>query len=263
MRHFAEVNGERAEPRKGLRGVCGVCHIEMISKCGIYRRHHWAHKSRTNCDPWWEAESDWHREWKDHFPKEWHEIIHVDERTGEKHIADVKNPAGLVIEIQRSPITDDEKASREEFYGHMIWIVDGDRDRKTTNPGFFQLGRARCPYDIEPLVYAVEWRGPGRIFHNWGQASKCVYIDFGGDFIWRLLEFRPQERMAYVSPIAFDQFIDSCLSDRPIGATKMRIETVQELCSDRFGESELSKPVPEGETNCIWKDECWLLQPIA
>lgn len=46
---------------------------------------------------------------------------------GELHIADICTPNGLVLEFQHSAIKSEERRAREEFYGNMIWIVDGTR----------------------------------------------------------------------------------------------------------------------------------------
>lgn len=86
--------------------------------------HHWAHATRENCDPWWENETPWHRQWKSLFPIDWLERSHVSS-TGEIHRADIKTPSGLVIEVQHSAMSDAERISREEFYGNLVWIVDG------------------------------------------------------------------------------------------------------------------------------------------
>ena len=99
----------------------------MISKCGKVKLWHWAHKTTDMCDPWWENESLWHRAWKDHFPKDQQEVSHVNPVTGDKHIADVKNAFGLVIEFQRSTMSEVERVSREVFYQDMVWVVDGSR----------------------------------------------------------------------------------------------------------------------------------------
>ena len=92
--------------------------------------HHWAHESRRNCDPWWENETAWHRDWKSHFSEECREVSHT-AHDGEVHRADIKTPTGIVIEVQHSTMTDKERESRESFYGNLIWIVDGRdfRDR--------------------------------------------------------------------------------------------------------------------------------------
>jgi len=53
------------------------------------------------CDNWWENETQWHRDWKNHFPVEWQEVVQIAE-DGEKHIADVKTSEGWVVEFQHS-----------------------------------------------------------------------------------------------------------------------------------------------------------------
>ena len=132
------MNGERTSPIKGLRGTCPYCSGEMVAKCGRFRIWHWAHMPGASCDPWWGPESEWHRDWKGQFPADWREVIHIDEQTGEKHIADVKTPFGLVVEFQHSPIDYTEMASREAFYDNMVWIVDGDRG--SLDPNYFIMG---------------------------------------------------------------------------------------------------------------------------
>jgi hypothetical protein len=100
----------------------------MIAKCGARTIRHWAHSPKRNCDPWWENETPWHRKWKSYFPEDWRERILPDPPlTNEKHIADVKTGTGRVIEFQNSPMPPDQRDARENFYGDMIWIVNGDR----------------------------------------------------------------------------------------------------------------------------------------
>lgn len=100
----------------------------MTAKCGEVKRWHWAHSGRRHCDPWQENEGPWHREWKRLFPPEMQEIVHFDETSGEKHIADLKRSDGLIIELQNSPMSIDEMESRERFYGdNMVWIVNAEK----------------------------------------------------------------------------------------------------------------------------------------
>jgi competence protein CoiA len=95
----------------------------MVAKCGTKIVHHWAHSRRSQCDPWWENETDWHRTWKKRFPEELREVIqHADD--GEIHIADVKTSTGIVLEFQHSGMTDIERISREQFYRNMVWVID-------------------------------------------------------------------------------------------------------------------------------------------
>lgn len=121
---LALVNNERIEAFSGGRGICPVCGSETIAKCGPRIMHHWAHHRTRECDPWWENETPWHREWKNKFPMECREISHTAE-DGEIHRADVKTPTGIIVEIQHSSMTDAERISREEFYKNLVWVVDG------------------------------------------------------------------------------------------------------------------------------------------
>ena len=124
---FALVNGIKTEAIPGGKGICSCCGSETIAKCGNYKIWHWSHKSRKNCDSWWENETEWHRQWKSYFPIENREVIQFDPVSGEKHIADVKTSNQMVIEFQNSPIDIKELQSRERFYQKMIWIVNGEK----------------------------------------------------------------------------------------------------------------------------------------
>jgi competence protein CoiA len=114
---FAVVGEERREAQPHLSGKCPFCGNAMIAKCGERRLRvwHWAHQETRTCDPWWE-ETDWHRGWKNQFPREWQEFIQRSE-TGEKHIADVKTDRGVVLEFQHSHLQPEERVRRENFYG--------------------------------------------------------------------------------------------------------------------------------------------------
>lgn len=121
--NIAMVGGVRSLPISGAQGQCQACGAPVIAKCGEQLSWHWAHRGRRRCDPWWENEGQWHRTWKMQFPKDWHEVVQFD-GSGEKHIADIQLPSGLVVELQHSAMPLDEMRSREAFYGNMIWIVD-------------------------------------------------------------------------------------------------------------------------------------------
>lgn len=123
---YAFVNNIRKEAAKNSQGVCPICGADMIAKCGSKIIHHWAHKHPQNCDPWWENETQWHRDWKNLFPEECREVSHT-ASNGEIHRADVITKTGIVIEIQNSPINDIERKSREDFYKNMLWIVNGEK----------------------------------------------------------------------------------------------------------------------------------------
>ncbi|WP_017444128.1 competence protein CoiA [Gayadomonas joobiniege] len=121
---LALVNEKKLEAFPKGRGFCPICGAETIAKCGPRVVHHWAHLRKRDCDPWWENETLWHREWKNRFPLECREISHVAE-DGEIHRADIKTPTGIVIEVQHSSMTDAERISREKFYKNLVWVIDG------------------------------------------------------------------------------------------------------------------------------------------
>ncbi len=175
---FALHNDEKKEAETNLKGaVCQVCKSEVIAKCGNIKIHHWAHKSRKKCDHWWENETQWHRAWKNHFPIDWQEVVHIS-KTGEKHIADVKLPKGLVVEFQHSPIKPEEILARNNFYENIIWVVDGKR-RKSDEKKF-----------EETIKFSKELRGKrmylneSTLLKNWSNIHKTVFFDFGKTSLW-------------------------------------------------------------------------------
>lgn len=127
---YSIVGDTRKAPFPRGRGLCPYCGGQTIAKCGRKITWHWSHLPNPTCDPWWENETEWHRQWKAVFPKSWQEIIHTDELTGEKHIADIKTPTGLVLEFQNSPMSFEEMRLREGFYNNLIWIINGQKFSK-------------------------------------------------------------------------------------------------------------------------------------
>ena len=147
------------------------------------------------CDPWWENEKPWHREWKEQFPKEWQEVIHTDEN-GERHIADVKTDHGYVIEFQHSPIKLEERQSREAFYKKMVWVIDGTRRSRDKNKFIDLLNHHSIPVDGR----ANERRLKGHLdkcalIRDWGCSNAPVLFDFSDDILWCLLPKTPEKRM--------------------------------------------------------------------
>ncbi|MCA8194087.1 competence protein CoiA [Burkholderia vietnamiensis] len=207
---FAFVSGEKKEAAPGLKGTCvnPLCSSPMVARCGRVKVWHWAHKGKKPCDPWYESETQWHRDWKDKFPREWQEVVNQDAQSGEIHIADVKTPHGLVLEFQHSPMPPAEMKSREDFYGEMVWIVDGLRGELDLS--YFRMGLSG-PIQADPVAYAVRWWGRGQLLRNWGEAKANVYLDFGEDVIWRLISFDPKEKAAVVGPVARDSFVEDCV----------------------------------------------------
>ncbi len=223
---FSLVDGVRQEPSPKVKGLCQFCGKPTLSKCGTKVRWHWAHARKGSCDPWWDNESQWHRDWKNHWANDYQEIVDFDE-VGEKHIADVKLPNGMVIEFQNSPMSHKELQSREHFYGDMIWVVNGrslaknmklraalpdpnhasmvnigvqNTNHKTHFIYFHiseyqpdELIEIHSSDKIESLIkgthvghFFYEWKRPKQV---WLNATKPVYLDFGKGILWQLKRF--------------------------------------------------------------------------
>lgn len=174
---FALINYKLVEASPGLKGLCPGCAQAVIAKCGTLRIHHWAHRNNKVCDDWWEPETLWHRTWKSNFPKDWQEIFLPDERTGEKHVADVRTSHGLVIEFQHSHIDAKERTSRENFYKNMVWVVDGTR-LKRDYPRFAKA-KKEFRNTSKPGIFLINF--PDEYFpSNWLGSSVSVIFDFRG-----------------------------------------------------------------------------------
>lgn len=171
---FAIVDNKKVEAKTGLIANCPGCSLPVTPKCGDQRVHHWAHSRNKMCDTWWEPETEWHRNWKIKFPEEWQENFLTDDKTGEKHIADIMTDKGLVIEFQHSHIKPQERLSREAFYRNLAWVVDGSR-LKRDYPRF--LNRKEFFEVMKNGLFRVdypEWCFPSA----WLESDVPVLFDF-------------------------------------------------------------------------------------
>ena len=181
--HFALINNNRVVAQPQLQGLCSCCFQPVISKCGTRKIWHWAHKSKTDCDNWWEPETEWHRSWKNNFPTNWQELSLLNERTGEKHIADVRTAHNLVIEFQHSHIDPQERTSREQFYKNMVWVVDGTRLRRDY-PRFIKEWKSDGISEVrhtDHLGIFEVWFPEFCFPEAWLKSSVPVVFDFRGD----------------------------------------------------------------------------------
>ncbi len=206
---FAIINNVKTEATKGAKGTCINCGSELIAKCGEIKDHHWAHKGIRNCDPWWENETEWHRFWKNQFPSLWQEVIHTD-KTGEKHIADVKTDEGWVLEFQHSPIKSEEKYSRNTFYSKIVWIIDGRR----LNRNIIQFQKLlnnsiRLKYgDI--TIYGIP--NDSKLLREWSGLNVPVFFDFQessniqNSRLWLIIPAKSKNTV-YVVPFSGANFI--------------------------------------------------------
>ena len=233
---FALSNNERIEPSKGAKGLCPCCGSELVAKCGEIKVHHWSHKKKCD-DHWWENETEWHRNWKNKFPKEWQEIIQRDE-SGEKHIADVKTSSGWTIEFQHSPISKEERDSRDYFYNKLIWIVDGTR-RKTDIEQFDNLIYHASNISNEPFILRVfneDDLDRFRLNQEWGSSKSLVLFDFGKSEVRYRDEYKSNEDLwlihpsrdrTYITSISKHSFIEMVTSSRLDEVYKKLLNPIQ------------------------------------
>ena len=52
-----------------------------------------------------------------------------------------------------------------------------------------------------PVAYSLQWYGRSKLFENWIQATKPVFIDFGQNNMWRLVVFNPSTKKGALGPI--------------------------------------------------------------
>lgn len=111
---------------------------------------------------------------------EWQEIVAIDEKTGEKHIADIKTNGNMVVEFQHSNISEEERISREKYYKDMIWIVDGTR-RKRDFAHFVEAFKLNCIWRAgqKSSLYVLEF-AHCHLPNEWLSSSVPVLFDFKG-----------------------------------------------------------------------------------
>lgn len=184
---FANVNGEKKEPARGLVGVCFGCNQPTVSKCGQIKVHHWAHKSKLECDPWWENETEWHRSWKNQFPEAWQEVLHT-APDGEFHRADVKTAHNWVLEFQFSAINPDERSSRIAFYEKIVWVVNGLRRKKDPEQFFSSLKLVKTIEDSFFRRACDVTSDNSALLRDWSNDKAPVFFDFNEpESLWCLL----------------------------------------------------------------------------
>ena len=187
---YAIVSGRKTDIRdasSGDKGTCPLCGNMLVARKGDIRTPHWWHKNGRKCDLWYEPKGLWHLFWQNKFPKEWQEICRTKDNT--KHIADVFFPdSEFVIECQYSSMSLSNAKEREDFYGNMLWIVNGTRVNRDKNAGevfkaifkfrqeqkgFFVCGKYECCATASDL-----WG----ISDVWRNREKIVFFDFDGTF---------------------------------------------------------------------------------
>lgn len=116
------IASKQLKQSKSYSFLCPNCGGKVSLKAGDEKRPHFAHEKNA-CDYFdYKGMSDWHLNWQSLFDKNQREVSVFNE--GKKHIADVINSNGVVIEFQNSPISITKKSERDGFYHKLIWVVN-------------------------------------------------------------------------------------------------------------------------------------------
>ncbi|RZL35826.1 MAG: hypothetical protein EOP00_30025, partial [Pedobacter sp.] len=186
---YAWIDGiKRAPLKKGEKTICKDCGGILTSVIPSENIIHWRHKA-GDCDKWSEAEGQWHLSWKEHFDVSTREICLTDEKSGERHRADILCSIGTskatVLELQHSSISEEERISRELFYSQnnqMFWLVH-IHNETAFNEFSFGSGlslASEVEYDGRKFLIA-SWAGRSNQFiEKWKRSNVHVFLDYQG-----------------------------------------------------------------------------------
>lgn len=188
MLYALDQNGLKIPAQKNGVGYCPHCKSIVLPKCGLVKLWHWAHKSLETCDPWREAETEWHREWKSKFRYDLTEVIIEKKGYGNRHIADYYNSeTKTTIEFQRSPISHQESVMRELFYDNLIWVVRVDFNtvllfhddcyKKPYDAGFIEECDGYDGYNKIFWTHRFRWKHPKKWVQLLPKHHKMVVLD--------------------------------------------------------------------------------------
>ena len=157
--------------------------------------------------------------------------MQIDENTGEKHVADVKTPSGVVVEVQHSRISEDELRSREAFYDDMIWIVDARDVVWMTSHDLV------C---VEPMAYGFRILSRDTLLKRWSSAKCPVYFDntpnvyhdkesdtlwvlppeeripISERCLWRVVNFDSENNQGVIAPIPAQWMVEATMNGEPV-----------------------------------------------
>jgi hypothetical protein len=150
---------------------CKGCNSIVIAKKGTIKIHHFAHKDKI-CDLWKTTPmTEWHRNWQKLCKPEFLEVRI--EKNNVFHIADIKTPNDLVIEIQHSNLSYTDVKNRESFYDNMIWIIDGSICNIIFSGSFIAPFNNKLPF--------IAFKVPAFLTFM----CKPVFIDIGDNYLYR------------------------------------------------------------------------------
>lgn len=183
----AMIDGEKRPPlRKGEMTSCEGCGGTLNAVMPQFKAAHWRHKG-GDCDPWSEPEGEWHRIWKGYFHPIHCEVFMRDPSSQEIHRADVMCPGegakGVVLELQHSHISEEERSAREAFYSRehrMFWLLDMHR----TPALAFNFGTCVSFQEAKKEsfggrdFYHMEWIMRGTMLDKWKQSQAHVFLNY-------------------------------------------------------------------------------------
>jgi competence CoiA-like predicted nuclease len=195
--------GNRISPTKGAKGTCSGCGGDMHAKCGSVVVHHWAHVSKEDCDTWSEGMSAWHSAWQECFPADCQEVWVGENK---EHRADVKGSL-RILEIQKSPISQEQIREREDFYGDMAWMLCGEDFERN-----FEFSAVDHKNTL--LSFHFKWK---RFRRSWLAAEKPIFIHFSKG-IARIIELSENGTgiLEFITPEAFALEIDPRFDPLPL-----------------------------------------------
>lgn len=152
---------------------CQFCKSQLTIRNGEIRIPHFAHKKgtmwRTDCDPFWGERklSEWYYKWMSAFTDESREQIVEDEKTGEKHIADLRVDNFVVFFVDgKMNISDFQKQNR--FFvdnGYCVkWVFREIDEFKEKKLGYSWYGNSRRMY----------WKWPRKTLNNYKPSTGVV-----------------------------------------------------------------------------------------
>ena len=204
----------------------------IVYNQGRRQAHHFAHKSKNRCDPWYSGnKSAWHIKMQSFFPVDCQEAVIWDNYHSEYHIADVAfsfKGQKYVFEFQHSKITHKAFLERTAYYMNLgykiIWFFDF-RDsnspkkilysEKDTTKGIAQFiwmkDRIRILDRIDNDLYKCvddEYNTPENlsiIFHVLSGRGEEVEHSDGDGFYWETWEYIDPFNREYLflEPICF------------------------------------------------------------
>lgn len=188
---YAWIDGKRRQPLvKGEKTVCRDCGGTLLAVLPEQNIYHWRHKA-GDCDAWSEPEGPWHLGWKEYFNEECREVSLQDDLTNELHRADILYGQGTgfetVLELQHSPISEEERISRETFYRkgrRMFWLVHIDASSTSSNGWNFRISldfKSRHVKQDNHSFGIMQWFGRSTQFiEKWKRSNAYVFFDFKG-----------------------------------------------------------------------------------